>query len=295
MADSKAVDAAQSAGFTVASTTGKVTGPLSAAQLHRLQRVAEAAGGHVEFTDQAVKASKVLYSGVAGKEVKVEADAVGTAGNAINIIIAVPADDNQAHAIAYLEAGNDRTVTLAVAADGSTVTSTAADVVAKINADGTDIHAELGQTPAAKSVKAYAAFTGITAEGGSDSLIFTGKTNGVGFSVDFRGPRGKSESSLSAVTVSMDATNNRITIVVPAGKTIANVKTAVEAHTAANAVVAVTTAGTTTHVVVLDYGITSKQGSFANRGEVLATAVATQDLAGGTASDLAVRVQPAVA
>lgn len=295
MADSAAVDSAQSAGFTVASTTGKVTGPLSAAQLHRLQRVAEGAGGHVEFTDQAVKASKVLYSGVAGKEIKVEADSVGTAGNNINIIIAVPADDNQAHAIAYAESVNDRTVTLAVDTDGSTVLSTAADVVAKINADGTDIHASLGDTPAAKSAKAYCALTDITDEGGSDSLIFTGKTNGVGFSVDIRGPRGKSENALTSVTVSMDATNNRITIVVPAGKTIANVKTAVEAHVAANAIVAVTTAGTTTHVVTLPDGMASAPGSFANRGEVLATAVATQDLAGGTASDLAVRVQPAVA
>lgn len=295
MADSAAVDAAQAAGYTVASVTGAVTGPVSGGALHRLQRVVETSGGEVEFSDNGVKASKVLYSGVAGKEILVEADAVGTAGNAINIILDVPADDNQAHAIAYAENGNDRTVTLAVSGDGSTIVSTAADVVAKINADATDIHAELGDSAGAKSAKAYVAFTDITDEGGSDSLIFTGKTNGMGFSVDIRKPRGKSENALTSVTVSMDDANNRIVCVVPEGKTIANVKTAVEAHVAANAIVAVTTAGTTTHVVTLPNGMATAKGSFANRGEVLATAVATQDLAGGTASAMTLRVTPAVA
>jgi hypothetical protein len=292
MADSRAVDAAQAAGFTVASTSGAVTGPVSAGALHRLQRIVETAGGEVEFTDNGVKASKTLYAGVAGKEIVVEADAVGTAGNAINIIIAVPADDNQAHAIDYAEAGNDRTVTLAVDTDGSTVLSTAADVVAKINADGTDIHASLGGSYAAQSAKAYCIFEDIAQSG--DDLIFTGKTNGVGFTVSMREPRGRAEEALTSVTVSVDDKNS-IRIIVPAGKTVANVKTAVEANTAANALVAVTTAGTTSHAVVVPGRTTTKAGSFANRGEVLATAVATQDLAGGTASAMTLRVTPAVA
>ncbi len=294
MADSRAVDAAQKAGYTVASTTGVITGPVNGASLHRLQRIVEAADGEVEFTDPAVVASKVLYSGVAGKEIKVEAVDVGTAGNSINIILDVPADDNQAHTIDYAEAGNDRTVTLAVDTDGSTITSTAADVVAKINADATDIVASLGDSVGGRSAKAYIATTDLTAEGGSDSLIFTGKTNGVAFSVLIREARGKVELAYTSVTVSVNAAN-RIEIVVPTGKTIANVKTAVEAHTAANALVAVTTGGTTSHVVTLPEGQVSGKGSFANRGEVLATAVATQDLAGGTASAMNLRVAPAVA
>jgi len=294
MADSRAVDAAQKAGYTVASTTGVITGPVNGASLHRLQRIVEAADGEVEFTDPAVAASKVLYSGVAGKEIKVEAVDVGVAGNSINIIIDVPVDDDQAHAIAYAEAGDDRTVTLAVDTDGSTVLSTAADVVAEINANATDIVAELGDSVGGRSAKAYAELTGITAEGGSDALKFTGKTNGVAFDVVIRAPRGKVELAYTSVTVSVDAAN-RILMVVPTGKTIANVKTAVEAHTAANALVAVTTGGTTTHVVTCPDGQVSDRGSFANRGEVLATAVATQDLAGGTASAMNLRVAPAVA
>ena len=294
MADSRAVDAAQKAGYTVASTTGVITSPLSGAALKRLQRIVDSADGRVEMTDPAVKASKVLYAGVAGKEVKVEAVDVGTAGNSINIILDVPADDNQAHTIAYAEAGNDRTVTLAVDTDGSTITSTAADVVAAINADATDIVASLGDSVGGRSAKAYATLTGITAEGDPDALIFTGKTNGVDFSVVIRAPRGKRERALTSVTVSVDAAN-KILMIVPAGKTIANVKTAVEAHTAANALVAVTTAGTTSHVVTCPSGQVSDSGSFANRGEVLATAVATQDFAGGTASAMALRVAPAVA
>lgn len=294
MADSRAVDAAQSAGFTVASTTGKVTGPLNAAALRRLQRIVAGAGGDVEFTDDAVKASKVLYSGVAGKEIVVEADAVGTAGNAINIIIAVPADDNQAHAIAYAENGNDRTVTLAVDTDGSTVLSTAADVVAKINADGTDIHASLGDSAGSKSAKCYGVLEDVTATAGDD-LIFTGKTNGVVVTVQLRGPRGRAEEALTAVTVSVE-NDTTIKVIVPAGKTVANVKTAIEAHTAANALVAVTTAGTTSHAITFPTTQSrSVKCSLENRGEVLATAVATQDLAGGTASDMALRVVPPVA
>jgi hypothetical protein len=252
----------------------------------------EAADGEVEFTDPAVVASKVLYSGVAGKEIKVEAVDVGVAGNSINIIIDVPADDNQAHAIDYAEAGDDRTVTLDT--DGSTVLSTAADVVAEINANATDIVASLGDSVGGRSAKAYAELTGITAEGGSDALKFTGKTNGVAFDVVIRAPRGKVELAYTSVTVSVDAAN-RILMVVPTGKTIANVKTAVEAHTAANALVVVTTGGTTSHVVTCPDGQVSDRGSFANRGEVLATAVATQDLAGGTASAMNLRVAPAVA
>lgn len=295
MADSVAVDAAQSAGFTVAATTGKVTGPISAAQLHRLMRVVEGAGGRVEFTDSGVKASKVLYSGVAGKEIKLEALTVGTAGNSITLAIVV-AGGSVARTITA--AGSDITVNVATTAGAVNATETAAAIVAAINADADSnalVLASLGDSAGAKSAKAVATLTDITAEGGSDALIFTGKTNGEGFSVDLRGPRGKSEAALTSVTVSMEAANNRIIIVCPAGKTIANVKTAVEAHVAANAVVAVTTAGTTSHVVVPAYGVTSDQGSFANRGEVVVTALAAQQLAGGTASDLAVRVQPAVA
>lgn len=295
MADTHAVNAAQAAGYTVASTTGAVTGPLSAGSLHRLQRIAETAGGRLEFTDDGVKAQKVLYSGVAGKEIVVEAASNGTAGNSINIILDVPADDNQAHAIAYAENSNDRTVTLGVASDGSTIVSTAKDVVDIINAEATDITARLGTTFAARSAKGYVILEDVTATPGDD-LIFTGKTDHEAFSVDMRAPRGKAENALTSVTVSMDANNNRITIVVPASKTVANVKTAVEAHTAANAIVTVTTNGTTTNVVTFTGGMYSGAADIAlNRGEVLATAVATQDLAGGTASAMTLRVAPAVA
>lgn len=293
MADTHAVDAAQAAGFDVASTTGRVSGELSAGRLHRLQRIVETAGGKVEVSEGGAKASKTLFSGVAGKEIVVRATDVGTAGNAINIILDVPADDNQAHPIAYAEAGDDRTVTLAVDTDGSTITSTAADVVAEINSNATDIEAELGGSFAAQSAKAYCIFEDIAQSG--DDLIFTGKTNGVPFTVQLREPRGLAEEALTSVTVSMSGALNAIEIIVPATKTVADVKTAVEAHTAANAVVAVTTAGTTTHAVVIPGRSVSKAGSFENRGEVLATAVATQDLAGGTASDVGLRVTPAVA
>lgn len=293
MADSAAVDAAQAAGYTVASTTGAVSAPVTGGSMDRLRRIVGGSGGHLEYSDAAAKASKTLYAGSAGKEIVVEAVTAGTAGNSLNIIVAVPVDDNQAHAIDYAEAGNDCTVTLAVDTDGSTVLSTAADVVAKIVASGTQITAALGDSVGSRETLAKLTLTDITAEGGSDALIFTSKVSGGHFSVLIREARGKNEEALTAVTVSVENAT-RIKCIVPAGKTIANVKTAIEAHTAANALVTVTTAGTTTHVISAD-GSASGSGSHANRGTALATAAATQDLAGGVASAVALRVVPAVA
>lgn len=282
MADSHAVDRAQAAGYTVASTTGKVTGPLSAGALHRLQRIVETAGGRLEFTDNGLQAEKVLFAGVAGKEMVVRDPAVGTAGNAKKVVLAAAGTG----APAASDDGTTLTVNLGDASP------TVADIVDTINADGF-LEAELGDSYAARSAKAYCIFEDIAQAG--DDLIFTGKTNGVPFTVLLRRPRGRTEEALTSVTVSVDD-GSIIEIIVPATKTVANVKTAVEAHTAANALVAVTTAGTTTHAV--DFGsdrLATKAGSFDNRGEVAATAVASQDLAGGTASDMALRVQPAVA
>jgi hypothetical protein len=292
MADSAAVDAAQAAGYTVASTTGAVSAPVTGGSMDRLRRIVGGSGGHLEYSDVAAKASKTLYADSAGKEVVVEAVAAGTAGNALNIIIAVPADDNQAHAIDYAEAGNDCTVTLAVSGDGSTVVSTAADVVDKIVASGTQITARLGDSVGSRETLAKLTLEDVTATPGDD-LIFTSKVSGGAFSVLIREPRGKTEEALTAVTVSVD-NGTRIKVIVPATKTVANVKTAIEAHTAANALVTVTTAGTTTHAIALT-GTRSGSGSAANRGTALATAVATQDLAGGVASAVALRVVPAVA
>jgi hypothetical protein len=100
--------------------------------------------------------------------------------------------------------------------------------------------------------------------------------------------------ALTAVTVSVE-NEHQIKIIVPATKTVANVKTAVEAHTEANALVTVTTAGTTSHAVAVTRNGVSAKASFQNRGSVLATAVAVQTLSGGEATARTLQVVPATA
>lgn len=296
MADSRAVDAAQNAGFTVASTTGIVTGPLSSGALHRLQRVVEAAEGKVEYGAAAEAAVLDAFATTAGKGIRFTAATPGVAGNDLTIEIAVPADDNQAHAIASTDVAGAVVVTLAVDTDGSTVLSTAADVVAEVEANVTSVTAELLDVAATQETLAQAVFEDIGSSAG-DNLIFTGKAGADLFEVTIRPPRSSGpEAAYTSVTVRL-LDRNHIDIVVPATKTVANVKTAVEAHTAANALVTVTTAGTTTHAITFDADghKVNQLSSFANRGSALMTVLAEDSPAGGADADSDLRVVPAVA
>lgn len=415
MADSRAVDAAQAAGYSV--TDGVVEQALSGGALDRLRRVISGDGGHLEYRDAAVLPSKVIYSGVKGKEFTVtevartpvnaaldtdsaqganaahiftaagadagygvapcikvafantasdgHSDVVGsmaissgvititiaikttvtlasevaTAFNAIpgidkvatianktgndgtgavatmaaaaltggvapsgtseaavvptTLAIALPVDDDQAHAMTVTASGRAITVTLGVASNGSTVVSTCKDVVDALNSDEDSsglVSAAL--TGNVHEDKGYLIFEDIAEAG--DDLIFTGKTNGQAFSVNIRRPRGRVENALTAVTVSVE-NEHQIKVIVPATKTVANVKTAIEAHTAANALVTVTTAGTTSHAISVERNGVAASASFQNRGSVLATAVAAVTLVGGVAADKSLVVVPATA
>jgi hypothetical protein len=209
------------------------------------------------------------------------------------LAIELPVDDNQAHAMTVTASGRAVTVTLGVASDGSTVVSTCKDVVDALNADSDSnglVSAAL--TGNVHEDKGYVIFEDVAESG--DDLIFTGKTNGQAFSVNIREPRGRVELALTAVTVSVE-NEHQIKIIVPATKTVANVKTAVEAHTEANALVTVTTAGTTSHAVAVTRNGVSAKASFQNRGSVLATAVAVQTLSGGEATARTLQVVPATA
>lgn len=59
----------------------------------------------------------------------------GTEGNQITVAYTVPTDDNQAHAIDVSVSGHAITVQLAVDTDGSTITSTAANIKTAVDAD----------------------------------------------------------------------------------------------------------------------------------------------------------------
>jgi len=415
MADSAAVDAAQAAGYSV--TSGVITQELEGGALDRLRRVVGGSGGHLEYIDALTQPSKVIYSGVKGKEftvtalnvagvnasydtdpdqganaalvftaagegagygvapaikvayadtasnghndvtvgvalsvgvititvgikttvtlaseVKAALDAApniakwityayksgndgtgavatmaaktlaggvapsGTAEAAVTpvtLAIALPVDDDQAHAIDVAASGKAITVTLGVASDGSTVVSTCADVVAALNADSdSNALVSAALTGEVHEDKGYIIFEDIAQSG--DDLIFTGKTNGQTFSVNIREPRGRVENALTAVTVSVE-NEHQIKVIVPATKTVANVKTAIEAHTEANALVTVTTAGTTSHAVAVTRNGVSAKASFVNRGSVLATAVSAVTLVGGVASAKTLQVVPATA
>lgn len=288
MADSRAVDAAQAAGYTV--TAGKVSGPLSAGRLHRLQRIVETADGELEYSDGAATAEYVAFAGVAQKEIRFYAKAGdGAAGNDKNIVLVVAGNNTP------LSVSDDETtVTVNVATDGGGApTSTAAEVVDEVNTHDDEVLAELGDSHGAKK-GALQALTFEDIAQANDDLIFTGKTNDEAFSVDMRLPRGKSEAGLTAVQVEVER-GNRIKIIVPATKTVANVKTAVEANVDANALVTVTTAGTTTNAVDLSAGQRSAQSEAANAGGTVVTALASQDLAGGADADMALRIVPAEA
>lgn len=293
MADSAAVDAAQAAGYTVASTTGIVTGDLSPGALSRLIRIVETAGGKLEYTDDGAVSALDVHATTAGGGIHFYAKA-GVGDNDTKAVeIVVPVDDNAPHALAVTDDETTVSISLEVDTDGSTILSTVAEVVDAVNTHDDEVLAELLDVSATRESLGVLTFEDIAEA--NDDLIFTSKIAAGSFSVEIREPRpNTAEASLSSVTVSVE-NGTQIIIIVPATKTVANVKTAVEALTAADDLVTVTTAGTTTHAVNVSAGMRSGQSSRANRGTALAAVFTSDTLAGGAASAQTLKVVPAVA
>lgn len=192
---------------------------------------------------------------------------------------------------------NPRTasVSLEVDTDGSTVLTTAAALVTAINDDNSMndiVVASLGQSSGARQLLAKLTFVDLGSSEG-DNLILTSKVNAAEFAAQIRRPRGKTELAATAVACELKP-GNLIDIMVPAGKTLANIKTALEAVDAIDDLVTVTTAGTDTHVATFER-IVSGQASRANRGETILTAATVESAISGVDSELVLRVEPAVA
>src|SRR6188472_1611459 len=99
MADSRAVDAAQAAGYSV--TDGVVEQELRGGSLDRLRRVISGDGGHLEYIDAEAADSKVIYAGVKGKEFTVSE----VARTPVNASLDTDASQGADAAIIYTAAG----------------------------------------------------------------------------------------------------------------------------------------------------------------------------------------------
>lgn len=288
MAASRVRTAVDNAGFSIDSS-GFITEDLTNAGLERLRRIVHANDGELSYEAVVRTASLTKFAGTAGKEIEFTAVSAGTGGNSLAVVFDVPADDNQAHPIAVSDDGSTLTVTLGVDTDGSTIVSTIADVVAAIESDANGfLTAALGSGAGSDESLGRITFEDIGQSG--DDLILTGKTAHQAFGCFIRPPRNHEDQD--NIVVNYDSAAKSALITVPSGKTIANIKTAIEANAGFNAIVTVTTAGTTSHAY--DGAKHNASASFANRGSALATTFTSAALAGGVdAANSKLKVSPA--